>query len=212
MILVNRLFRSLPMTLLVLAAVSLETSAQQTSPGRYFRPDDLFRVQTISSTTWSPDGRYVAIEISNPARTLDRTIPSAEIRLLDVHTQSLRPLSSNSSAYLGFFNAVWSPNGQRLAFLSVDAEAIVRLWVWTVGAQAPVAIRDLDLRTGNNDPPFAWLGNDRLAVLAWDIGAEKRGSLYFHILRGRNIAEGWKRAVAGRQATVSVVESGGPSK
>jgi dipeptidyl aminopeptidase/acylaminoacyl peptidase len=212
MILVNRLFRNLRITLLVLAAVSLETSAQQTSPGRYFIPDDLFRVQTISATTWSPDGRYVAIEISNPARTLDRTIPTAEIRLLDVHTQSLRPLSSNSSAYLGFFNAVWSPNGQRLAFLSVDAEAIVRLWTWTVGAPAPVAIRDLDLRTGNNDPPFVWLGNDRLAVLAWDIGAEKRGSLYFRILRGRNIAEGWKRAVAGRQATVSVVESGGPSK
>jgi dipeptidyl aminopeptidase/acylaminoacyl peptidase len=107
---------------------------------------------------------------------------------------------------------VWSPNGQRLAFLSVDAEAVVRLWTWTVGTQTPVAIRDLDLRTGNADPPFVWLGNDRLAVLAWDIGAEKSGSLYFHILRGRNFAEGWKRVAAGQQASVSVVESGGRSR
>src|SRR5262249_16793637 len=121
-------------------------------------------------------------------------------------------LSSNASAYLGFFNAVWSPDGRRLAFLSVDAQAVVRLWVWTVGAQLPRLLNDFDVRVGFEDPPLVWLGGDRLAVLAWDVGADKSGSLYFRILRGRNVAEGWKRAVAGQLPTVSMLESGSKAK
>jgi hypothetical protein len=141
---------------------------------------------------------------------LDRTVPTGELRLLNVRTRSWRTLSSGARAYLGFFNAVWSPDGRRLAFLSVDEQAVVRPWVWTVGMNSPRLLNDLDVRIGLNDPPLVWVGRDRLAALAWDIGAEKSGALYFRILRGRNVAEGWKRAVEGRPPTVSTLESGGP--
>jgi len=64
--------------------LSPESAAQQTSAQRTFQPEDLFRVQQIGAIAWSPDGRYAAIEISKSDRTLDRSVPSGEIQLLDV--------------------------------------------------------------------------------------------------------------------------------
>src|SRR5262245_21564788 len=193
--------------LMAVLMLSLPGNAQQAK--RLFQPEDLFRVWQVGAIAWSPDGRYAAIEILRPSRTLDRTVPTGEIRLLDARTRTLRTLSSNAGAYLGFFNAVWSPNGRRLAFLSVDAKAVVRPWIWTLGTETPRLLNGLDARIGLGDSPLVWAGKDRLAVQAWDIGAEKGGLLYFLILRGRNVADGWRRAIEGRLPTVSTLESGG---
>ncbi|HKE33616.1 MAG TPA: prolyl oligopeptidase family serine peptidase [Candidatus Acidoferrum sp.] len=55
---------------------------------------------------------------------------------------------------------------------------------------------------------MAWVNEDDIALLAWDIGARKSGTLYTEILLGPNAAAEWKRAVDGRSASVSVLESG----
>jgi len=196
--------------LMAVLMLSLPGNAQQAK--RLFQPEDLFRLWQVAAVAWSPDGHYAAIEILRPGHTLDRTAPTGEIRLLDARTRTLRTLSSNAGAYLGFFNAVWSPNGRRLAFLSVDAKAVVRPWIWTVGTETPRLLNDLDARIGLGDPPLVWVGKDRLAVLAWDIGAEKSGALYVSIMRGRNVADRWRRAIEGRLPTVSTLESGGEMK
>ena len=172
------------------------------------QPKDLFRIREVGATAWSPDGRYVAIEFTRPGRTLDGSVPTNEIALLDVKVRTLHTLSSNATTYLGFFNAVWSPNGRRLAFLSVDTSAVVQPWIWTVGGKAPMPVRDVDLCVGFEDPPVVWIGSDRIALLAWDLDAEKSGNLYFRILRGRNVADQWKRAFDARLPSVSVLESG----
>ncbi|HEY8461580.1 MAG TPA: hypothetical protein VIM99_14420 [Blastocatellia bacterium] len=57
-----------------------------------------------------------------------------------------------------------------------DAKAVVRAWVWTVGALRPRLLNDLDVRVGIADTPLVWVGADRLAVLAWERGANRRGS------------------------------------
>ena len=128
--------------------------------------------------------------------------------LLDVKSRTLRTLSSNAPKYVGFFNPKWSPDGQRLAFLSVDLNATVQVWIWKVGADAVSPLGDLDMRAGFNDSPMAWVDNDHLAVLAWDIGAEKSGNLYAEILRGRHVADDYERAEGVQSPTVSVLESG----
>src|SRR5205823_2466356 len=156
-------------TLLALSAVaapSLHLAGQQSSARRALRPEDLFRVREVGATAWSPDGRFVTIEFTRPGRTVDGSVPTNEIALLDVKARTMRTLSSNATTYLGFFNAVWSPNGRRLAFLSVNANAVVQPWIWTVGGEAPTPVREVDLRVGFEDPPIVWIGSDRIALLA----------------------------------------------
>jgi dipeptidyl aminopeptidase/acylaminoacyl peptidase len=172
------------------------------------RPDDMFRVRRAGPVTWSPDSRYAALELSRPGPALGG-IPSAEIALIDVNAQTIRPISSSAPSYRGFFNATWSPTGRRLAFLSVDAFGAVRAWTWQPGAQAAAAIGALDAHVGFLDSPVAWIDDDRLAITAWEPGAKKYGSFYVPIFKGRNSAEGWKQAVDGKGPTVSALQSGG---
>ncbi len=179
---------------------------------RRFQPEDLFRIRQVGAVAWSANGLYATVELTKAGRTLDSVVPANDLALLDVKTHALSTLSSEADSYLGFFNAVWSPNGQRLAFLSVDSSASIQLWIWTAGTKAAIPMCDLDVRVSFNDPPLAWIGNDRIAVLAWDRDAEKSGDLYFRILRGRNVADGWKRAFDAKLPSVSVLESGNSPK
>ena len=76
-------------------------------------------------------------------------VPEYDLLLLDVKTRSLRPLSPRFSAQVGFFNAVWSRDGRRVAFLSIDRSALVRAWVWTVGTAAASLVPNVDPRVGS---------------------------------------------------------------
>jgi dipeptidyl aminopeptidase/acylaminoacyl peptidase len=203
---VNRVF---PVALVLSAVTVLSLSPAAQTSQRTLRPVDLFNVRQVGAAAWSPDGRYAAIEIGRPSARLGGDVPTKEMALLNVRARILYTISSKAAEYVGFFNAVWSPDGQRLAFLSVDSQAVVRLWIWTLGAAAPAPVRDVDVFVGFNDPPIAWVGDARIAVVAWDIGAPKSGNLYYQILRGRNVADQWKRAVDAQKPSVTVLESGG---
>lgn len=195
-------------TLSALAAAALNLTAQQVLRQRKLQPEDLFRVRLIGATAWSADGLHVAVELSKPDRTLGSQI-SNEIELLDVKSRTLRTLSSNAPGYVGFFNPKWSPDGRRLAFLSVDATASIRAWIWTVGTNAASQLHELDIRAGFfNDSAMAWADDNHIALLAWDVGAKKSGNVYTEVLRGPDAADGWKRALNGRSPSVSVLESG----
>lgn len=201
------LFRAV-IILSALAGSALNLAAQQVLPQRKFQPEDLFRVRRVGAVAWSADGLRAAIELTRPDRSLGSQV-SNDMGLLDVKSPTLRTLSSNAPRYVGFFSPKWSPDGQRLAFLSVDLNASVQAWIWTVGANAASALRGLDIRAGGfNDEPMAWVDGDHIALLAWDIGAKKSGRVYTEVLRGPNAAEDWKRAVDGRSPSVSVLESG----
>lgn len=197
---------------LAIAMLSLVSDAQPPPGPRLFKAEDLFRVWRIGATKWSPNGRFSAIEVLRPERTLDPSLPTGEIRVLDSGARTLRTISSSRSAYIGFFNPLWSPDGRHLAFLSVDVNAIVQPWIWTVGTDSPRLLSKFDVKISIGDIPLVWVDNDHLAVVAWEDGAEKSGPLYFRIMRGRKIADGWKRAIEMKVASVSVLESGANAK
>ena len=190
-----------------LVSLTVNATGQTATTARPFAPEDLFRLRGVGAVAWSPNGFFATIEFSKDSRWLDG-VPTNDLSILDVKTRSLRPLTSKSSAYLGFFNAVWSPDSRRVAFLSIDRNADVRVWVWTVGTPAPTMLPTIDARVGSNDPPISWTDGDRLAIMAWEQGAVRSGPLYTRVLRGRNVATNWTRAIEGKLASVSVVESG----
>ena len=114
-------------SLALLAIISpLSLDAQNVRVQRKMLPEDLFRVRQVGAVAWSPDGLYAALELSTPGRTLDSSMPAKEIAILNVRARALRSLSSPDANYIGYFNPAWSPDARRLAFLSVDSNAIVR--------------------------------------------------------------------------------------
>jgi predicted esterase len=190
----------------VSAALLFLACLDVTAQTRTFRPDDLFQLRRVGATAWAPNGQYATIEISKPSRWLDG-VPANDLSLLDIKTRSLRPLSPRSAAYIGFFNAIWSPDSQRVAFLSVDRNAVVRAWVWNAATATASIVPNVEPRIGLNDPPIAWVNGDRLAVMSWEPGAMRTGALHVRLLRGRNVATAWKKAFDGKTSSVSVLES-----
>ena len=198
--------------LLISATTPFVLHSQQISPQRHFSPEDLFRVRQIHAVAWAADGSHAAIELKNPKLALGSDVRN-EIALLDVKTQSIRILSSSAASYVGFFDPKWSADGRRLAFLSVDQNAVIRPWIWTVGTAAPAMLPGLDVCAGNfGEEAMAWIDHDKIAFLAWESGAKKSGDVYNEVLLGPNAAEEWKRARDGRFASVSVLESGSQNK
>jgi hypothetical protein len=150
--------------LIFLGLCCFGVTAQQAGNARTLRPDDLFKFRRVGAIAWSPDGQYATIEFSKPSRWLD-DVPANDLSLLDVKSRSLRPLSQRSPAHIGFFNAVWSRDSRRVAFLSVDQHAVVRAWVWTIGATTVSLVPNVEPRIGLNDLPLAWIDGDRLETL-----------------------------------------------
>jgi dipeptidyl aminopeptidase/acylaminoacyl peptidase len=191
---------------LVILGAAHELGAQR----RVMRPEDLFRIDRVGATAWSPDWRKATVEMPRPGRWLDRSIPTAEIAAVDVASARMRTISSPSRAFVGFFGAAWSPDGRRLLFLSVDTNAVVRPWLWDPSAGAPTLLPGLELHDALADPPVAlWSDNDHGLFMVRDSASRNKGPLYFKISRARNVADAWVRAREGRHPTVSVLESRG---
>jgi dipeptidyl aminopeptidase/acylaminoacyl peptidase/phosphohistidine phosphatase SixA len=179
------------------------------SPPRVMRPEDLFRVETARPAAWSPDGGLVVVEITEPGGPIGPPVPSGRLWLLDVATQSLRAIPVGAGEHLGYWQPVWSPGGRHLAFLSVDDHAVVRPWIWDRRTGESLLLPDIDVRVGFNDPPIVWLDDDRAIFLAWQPAAERSGRLHARIHRSRYAQQLWQRARDGREASVTILESGG---
>ena len=190
------------------AALALLIPSAATGQRRLLQPEDLFRVERVGAISWSPDGQRATVEINRPGRWIDRGIPTAHIHLLDLTENAFRTISLRSSAFVGFFGARWSPTGRRLVFLSVDTNAVVRPWIWTVGGGAPRLLPGLQLADALADAPTAmWSDSIHVVLMARDSSSPRHGPMYSSILRGRNVALAWRQARDARVATPTVMDS-----
>ena len=191
-------------TLCILVAAWPALSAQT----RVMRPDDLFRVERVAAIAWSPDGARAAVQITRPERWLGASPPAGSMSVVDVAAATLRRVSVEGAAFVGFFGASWSPSGRALAFFSVDTNAVVRPWIWRVDGKAPTMLRGLQLHDDLADAPtIAWSDDTHLVLLVRDTTQRNAGMLYVRILRDRNAADEQRRALAGNVAAVTVIDS-----
>jgi dipeptidyl aminopeptidase/acylaminoacyl peptidase len=190
-------------------ALSSCTVPQALAQGRAMRPDDLFRVARIGAIAWSPDGARAAVEIHRPGAWLVN-VPTAEIAIVDAASARLRVITPTSRDIVGFFGPSWSPDDRRLAFFSVDVDAKVQPWLWSVGDAAPRRLADVVVVESTLEPPRAlWIDGEHLVLRLRDPGEKPEGGLYFAIQRGRNVADEWQRARASAEAAVSVFDARG---
>jgi dienelactone hydrolase len=191
-----------------LGLCALVAHADLYGQARVMQPRDLFALQHIGRIAWSPSRTSVAIEIHRPSRWLDRSIPTADIAVLDVASGRLRTISPSSPEIIGFFRPAWSPDNRHLAFLSVDRRARVRAWLWIAGSGPPTLLTDLELHAGLADPPIvAWRDAHHVVLMARDPSRPNEGPLYSAIHRGRNVADQRVRARDGANPIVSVLDS-----
>jgi len=191
-------------TAVTILALARGVEAQQ----RVMRPDDLFRLERVASIAWSADGNRAAVQITRPGRWLGPSPPTGDISVIDVASAAMRKVSTSDRAIVGFFGAAWSPNGRSLAFLSVDTNAVVRPWIWQSDAKTAVLLRGLQLHDDLADSPtIAWSDDSHIVVLARDSTQRNAGTLYVRILRDRNAADDQRRALAGKVAAVTVIDS-----
>jgi dipeptidyl aminopeptidase/acylaminoacyl peptidase len=183
-------------------------AAPLTAQTRSMEPADLFRVQRVGAVAWSADSRRAAVEITHPGRWIGSAIPTAEIDVVDAQAATMRRIASPAAPFMGFFAGTWSPDGRCLAFLSVDTNAIVRPWIWSVGQRQPVMLRRVQIHDGPADgPALAWSDAFHIVLLARDSTRPNAGPLSVAILRDRNVADAWQRARDGTRAAVSVVDT-----
>lgn len=102
----------------------------QSGPERRFTGADLFDLAIASDPQISPDGRHIAYVRRSNDIMLDRAVSS--IWLIDTRTGNEVPLAGRDG---DAFNPRWSPDGDRLAFVSTEG-GDPQLWVrWMEGGE-----------------------------------------------------------------------------
>ena len=109
-------------TALAAALLLLTAAVAHASTGERFEAQDLFALEIATDPQIAPDGRTVAyVRVSNDIRT-DRALSS--VWLVDVASAEQRPIDTGDREQR---LPRWSPDGQRLALVSVNADGSARI-------------------------------------------------------------------------------------
>jgi dipeptidyl aminopeptidase/acylaminoacyl peptidase len=182
---------------------------------RTLQPEDLFRLHSVSDVRFSPDGERMAFELVRPGEegAVQRlaNFPSgrSDVWISSMDEADSRPLTAGAPEGMTWFHPRWSPDGERLAFLSVEGNE-VRAWVWTWGDAEPRRLSDRPVHLTNVGPLFfGWVGEDELALAVRPEGAPERGRLLAeHVRPGFPAAQAWEASWSGREVTAAAFTAG----
>jgi Tol biopolymer transport system component len=79
-------------------------------------PLGVFNMQRFSGMDWSPDGHSIIYSAAVPNTTPSNTLPRSKLYLLDIATGKFQLLTTDGENEY----PVWSPDGDKLAYLSGD--------------------------------------------------------------------------------------------
>jgi dipeptidyl aminopeptidase/acylaminoacyl peptidase len=197
-------------------------NAPATKTGKLQRPmsvEDLFKLEQIGDTAVSPDGQEFAVVIKrpmSPAETYKRDFlqdnDHADLYLFPRSGGQPKNLTNGVQDGSGYWNPVWSPDGQRIALLSTKGGDNVRLYVWEkqTGRLKRLAERGVDLSAwtgGETRSPVVWL-NDTQLVCAFMPEGKQPPSFDIELRMQRIATREWPKSEKGVEATASVLESG----
>lgn len=225
-------------------------SLTATSTAHPITIDDVLDTVALDGVAVSPDGQMVAAVVQRPphkgevfGRNAYEIDPGRnDVWLISRRTGERRNLTQGRTDAAGYWCASWSPDGRHLAMLSTQPEGAeprggdnVRLYVWTVGDQAPhrlsaaavltqsrygSPINALDLRGGadggaiahicsahQENAPFLWLDEHRILAVTLPPGAIS-AAIDAYGRPFREAASTARALAAGETSTATAVGSG----
>lgn len=181
------------------------------------RPEDLFRLHRIGAVRFSPDGQRLAFERVRPgnegkvkaAPSVPFGEPRSDIWIASVSSGVIHRLTDGGPDGTGWFRPRWSPDGERLALLSVQGNN-VHAWVWEASSDRLRQLTDRQVHMENSGPLLVrWLSPSKLLLAVQEAGTPGQGRLLARVSRpGFLAAQSRQRAWSGRESTAYVVKSG----
>ncbi len=183
--------------------------AQQKSP---FTIETIFQLEKFgSSFKFSPDGKYLAYTIQRPksnakAHNEPYLFGNNCSDVWVVSTEKLKPfnVSKGFSDSTGFWNPVWSPNGDYLAMLSTRNTDNASLWIWEKQSRH---LKMINQNVINSNSIMNWLSQDEFIFHTLPEGQK---DLRRNVLKitpkksGKSLA----KVTYGKEETSSILESG----
>ena len=131
-----------------------QTESSQAQPNRLYMVDvasgEVTELGEGSDPVWSPDGQHVAFTFQpQPAEGTFQVNPNVDIWVMDIGTGARTQLTQDSGADLW---PVWSPDGQRIAFVSERDNASGEIYVMNADGSAVRRLTDNDL----SEAMLAW--------------------------------------------------------
>ena len=146
--------------LIAIAVLSTVAATPLAAPPA-FSPDDVFALEWAERPQLSPDGKRIVYQRSFFDAMKD--VRRSNLWLVDVGSGAQRPLTSGSSNDRG---AVWSPDGQRIAYVASDGTSAQIFVRWLDGGETARVTR-LQQSPGN----LAWSPDGRLIAFTARIPA-----------------------------------------
>jgi Tol biopolymer transport system component/DNA-binding winged helix-turn-helix (wHTH) protein len=145
-------FLSSSSTGLALYVASLDSTR---SPDKIYIPGETTRWEQ-GALAWSPDGKSFVLADHLGAQ------PSSSIYRIDADTLRARALTSPPAGWEGDLNPVFSPDGQKIAFLRASENSVVDVyWIPAAGGQPQQVTHDGKMIDG-----IAWSSDNRSIIFS----------------------------------------------